>query len=96
MMTEPKNGDFAAWINDQAKQTKPTRPVQTEDEDERIEEEIASAVMSPEEEEAAWQEVVEELAKSQADLAANPLTDEELERQALEAGGADNDPGTPE
>ncbi len=91
---EPKNGDFAALLDGQATTNKQVRPVLTEDE--RIEEEIASAVMTPEEEEAGWQAAMQEIAANQAALAANPLTDEELERQALEAGGDDNDPNTPE
>ncbi len=91
---EPKNGDFAALLDGQAAPGKQAQPVLTEDE--QIEEEIASAVMTPEEEEAGWQAAMQSRAENQAALAANPLTDEELERQALEAGGNDNDPNTPE
>ena len=91
---QPKNGDFAALLEEQATQTKPVQPVLTEDE--RIEEEIASAEMTPEEEAAAWDEVLKSLDENRAILAANPLTDEELEHQALEAGGDDDNPNTPE
>ncbi len=91
---EPKNGDFAALLEGQATSGKQARPFLTEDE--QIEEAIVSAVMTPEEEEAGLQAAMQEISANQAALAANPLTDEELERQALEAGGDDNDPNTPE
>ena len=96
----PKDGDFAHWIDEKSQALKfelgekfPVPPtelhspsVHVETGEQKLEEVLL-------EHEEPTQEVLEELAALED---APPLSDEELARQALEAGGADSDTGTPE
>lgn len=95
-----KDGDFAHWVDEKAEALKfelgekfPVPPtvlaspsVHIETGRQKLEEVLL-------EHEAPSQEFLEELAALEE---APPLSEEELARQALEAGGADADPGTPE
>lgn len=96
----PKEGEFAHWVNEQSEALKfelgeqfPVPPTV-----------LVSSVAHPEtgtqkleevllEHEAPTQAFLEEIAALED---APPLSDEELARQALEAGGADGDSSTPE
>jgi hypothetical protein len=100
-MTEPKNGDFASFL--QQNQSKAVHLKQ-----ELMESATAlhpvdqvEGVLNVSAETLMDDEAVERLAAQmreteQALSTLPPMTDEELDRQALEAGGADNDPDTPE
>ena len=96
----PKEGDFAHWIDEKAEALKfelgekfPVPPtelhspsVHVETAQQKLEEVLL-------EHEAPTQEFLEELHALEK---APQLSDEELTRQALEAGGADGDSNTPE
>lgn len=96
----PKDGDFAHWVEEKSEVLKfelgekfPVPPtvlgspsVHVETGRQKLEEVLL-------EHEAPSEEFLEELAALEE---APPLSEEELARQALEAGGADADPGTPE
>ncbi len=96
----PKDGDFAHWIDEKAEALKfelgekfPVPPttlhspsVHVETAQQKLEEVLL-------EHEAPTDEFLEELHALEE---APQLSDEELTRQALEAGGADNDSKTPE
>ncbi len=96
----PKDGDFAHWIDEKAEALKfelgekfPVPPttlhspsVHVETAQQKLEEVLL-------EHEAPTEEFLEELNALEE---APQLSDEELTRQALEAGGADNDSKTPE
>ncbi|MDO8373371.1 MAG: hypothetical protein Q8K29_07910 [Polaromonas sp.] len=98
--TTPKDGDFASWVDEKSEALKfelgekfPVPPtelhspsVHAETSRQKLEE-----VLLEHEEPTA--ELLEEI---QALENAPPLSDEELARQALEAGGADGDNKTPE
>ena len=96
----PKNGDFAHWVEEKSEALKhelgdmfPVPPTV-----------LNSASLHPETGRQKLEEVLlehesptEELLEEIADLEhAEPLSDEELARQALEAGGGDGDSSTPE
>ena len=98
--TPPKDGDFAHWIDEKSEALKfelgekfpvpPTRlhamPVFPETGNQKLEEVLLG-----------HEQPTEEFLKELAELEnAPPLSDEELARQALEAGGADGDKMTPE
>lgn len=96
----PKNGDFTDWVDEKAEALKfalgekfPVLPtelhspsVHVETANQKLEEVLL-------EHEEPSLEFLEELAALEQ---APPLSDEELARQALEAGGADGDSSTPE
>ena len=97
---KPKDGDFAHWIDEKAEALKfqlgekfPVPPtelhspsVHVETAQQKLEEVLL-------EHEAPTQAFLEELHALEE---APQLSDEELTRQALEAGGADSDSNTPE
>ena len=96
----PKDGDFAHWVEEKSEALKfelgekfPVPPtilhspsVHVETGQQKLEEVLL-------EHEEPTLELLEELAALEA---APPLSDDELARQALEAGGADGDSSTPE
>jgi hypothetical protein len=96
----PKNGDFAHWVEEKSEalkfklgETFPVPPtilvsptVHAETGHQKLEEVLL-------EHEEPTQEFLDELAALEA---APPLSDEELARQALAAGGSDGDAATPE
>ncbi|MBI5907535.1 MAG: hypothetical protein Q7S97_05495 [Polaromonas sp.] len=96
----PKDGDFAHWVDEKSEALKfelgekfPVPPtvlvspsVHVETGRQKLEEVLL-------EHEEPTQEFLEELAALEE---APPLSDEELARQALAAGGADDDSSTPE
>jgi len=96
----PKDGDFAHWVEEKSEALKfemgekfPVPPtalhspsVHVETGQQKLEEVLL-------EHEEPTQEFLDELAALEQ---APPLSDEELARQALEAGGADGDNTTPE
>jgi hypothetical protein len=98
-MTAPKDGDFASYLNQIAQEPGATKTVlpknlgdheQTQDECES-DEDIPEFLLDEQ------QKLSKELMREAAELeSVEPLSDEELERQALQAGGADLDPNTPE
>jgi len=96
----PKDGDFAHWIDEKAEALKfelgekfPVPPTTLHSSSVHIEtgqQKLEEVLL---EHEVPTPEFLEELrAREQA----APLSDEELEKQALEAGGADGDSNTPE
>lgn len=96
----PKEGDFAAWIDEKAEVLKfelgekfPVPPTELHSPSLHVEtgkQKLEEVLLEHEEPTA---EFLEELAALEQ---APPLSDEELARQALEAGGADGDRNTPE
>ena len=97
---DPKDGDFASWVDEKAEALKfelgekfPVPPtelhspsVHVETTQQKLEEVLL-------EHEAPTQAFLDELHALEV---APQLSDEELTRQALEAGGADNTSNTPE
>ena len=96
----PKDGDFAAWVDGKAEALKfqlgdkfPVPPTELHSPSVHVEtgrQKLEEVLLEHEEPTA---EFLEELAALEH---APPLSDEELARQALEAGGADGDQRTPE
>ncbi|MES2510521.1 MAG: hypothetical protein V4625_11375 [Pseudomonadota bacterium] len=96
----PKDGDFAAWVDEKAEALKfqlgdkfPVPPTELHSPSVHIEtgrQKLEEVLLEHEEPTA---EFLEELAALEH---APPLSDEELDRQALESGGADGDNNTPE
>lgn len=96
----PKDGDFAQWVDEKSEALKfelgekfPVPPtalhspsVHVETSQQKLEEVLL-------EHEEPTQEFLDELAALEQ---APPLSDDELARQALEAGGDDGDTATPE
>ena len=96
----PKEGDFAHWVDEKSEALKfqlgekfPVPPtalqspsIHVETSEQKLEEVLL-------EHEAPTQEFLDELAALER---APPLSDEELARQALDAGGGDGDSSTPE
>lgn len=96
----PKSGDFAKWVDEKSEALKfelgdkfPVPPttldsefVHPETSRQRLEEVLL-------EHEEPTQEFLDEVAALEN---APPLSDDELAKQAMAAGGADNDPKTPE
>jgi hypothetical protein len=96
----PKDGDFAHWVEEKSEALKfelgekfpvpPTVLVSASVHPETGRQKLEEVLL---EHEAPTQEFLEELAALEE---APPLSDDELAEQALAAGGADNDPSTPE
>lgn len=96
----PKDGDFIHWVEEKSQALKfelgekfpvpPTVLVSSSVHPETGRQKLEEVLL---EHEAPTQEFLEELAALEE---APPLSDEELADQALAAGGADNDPSTPE
>ena len=96
----PKDGDFANWVDDKSEALKfelgekfPIPPTALHSPSlhvETSEQKLAEVLLEHEE---PTQEFLDELAALEQ---APPLSDEELARQALEAGGSDGDSTTPE
>ncbi|MDQ3058502.1 MAG: hypothetical protein M3R45_03110 [Pseudomonadota bacterium] len=96
----PQEGDFAHWVDEKSQALKfelgekfpvpPTVLVSSSAHPETGRQKLEEVLL---EHEAPTQEFLEELAALEE---APPLSDEELAEQALAAGGADNDPSTPE
>lgn len=96
----PKNGDFAQWMDEKSEALKfelgekfpvpPTVLVSNSVHAETGQQKLEEVLLEHEQPTPAF---LEEVAALEAAL---PLSDEELERQALQAGGADNDNSTPE
>ena len=96
----PKNGDFAQWMDEKSEALKfelgekfpvpPTVLVSNSVHAETGQQKLEEVLLEHEQPTPAF---LEEVAALEDAL---PLSDEELERQALQAGGADNDNSTPE
>ena len=96
----PKGGDFAHWVDERSEALKfelgekfpvpPTVLVSNSVHAETGQQKLEEVLL---EHEQPTREFLEEVA---ALAEAAPLSDEELDRQALEAGGADGDSSTPE
>ena len=98
-MTEPKDGDFASYLNQLARQPDALKPQPTSNasHSDQTPDELESDEEIPEFLLDEQQKLSKELMRQAAELhAVEPLSDEELERQALQAGGSDNDSTTPE
>jgi hypothetical protein len=100
-MTAPKDGDFASYLNQIAQQpdaAKTALPKNLDDR-EQTQVEYESDEDIPEFLLDEQQKLSKELMREATELQANssdPLSDEELERQAMQASGSDNNPETPE
>jgi hypothetical protein len=96
----PKDGDFASWVEGKSEALKhelgekfPVPPTTLHSPSAHVEtgrQKLEEVLLEHEE---PSQEFLEELAALEQ---APPLSDEELARQALEAGGDDGDSSTPE
>ena len=96
----PKGGDFAHWVDEKSEALKfelgekfpvpPTVLVSNSVHAETGQQKLEEVLL---EHEQPTQAFLEEVAALED---AAPLSDEELDRQALEAGGADGDSSTPE
>ena len=96
----PKDGDFAHWVDEKSEALKfelgekfpvpPTILVSSAAHPETSIQKLEEVLLEHEEPTQAF---LEEIAALED---APPLSDEELARQALEAGGADGDSSTPE
>ncbi len=96
----PKDGDFAHWIDEKAEALKfelgekfPVPPTTLHSPSVHVETGLQKLEEVLLEHEAPTEEFLEELHALEE---APQLSDEELTRQALEAGGADGDSKTPE
>jgi hypothetical protein len=97
-----KNGDFAGFLEQASrlhKDAQSTKPDQTRlqpsaEEPKEFDGEAFTEMLMDDEKLEAYAAKMRADAEEQDDL--EPMSDEEFERQALEAGGSDNDPGTPE
>lgn len=97
-----KNGDFASFLESStqpSKSAQPTQPNPTQqttgsDLPEIFDGEAFAEMLMDEEKMEAYAAKMRADAEEQANL--EPLSDEEFERQAMEAGGNDNNPNTPE
>ena len=98
--TTTKDGDFASWVEEKSEALKfelgdkfPVPPTELHSPSAHIEtgrQKLEEVLL---EHEAPTPEFLKELRALEN---AAPLSDDELARQALEAGGADGDAGTPE
>lgn len=96
----PKGGDFAHWVDEKSEALKfelgekfpvpPTVLVSNSVHAETGQQKLEEVLLGHEQPTQAFLEEVAALED------AAPLSDEELDRQALEAGGADGDNNTPE
>ena len=96
----PKDGDFAHWIDEKAEALKfelgekfPVPPIELHSPSVHVETSQQKLEEVLLEHEAPTEEFLQELHALEE---APQLSDEELTRQALEAGGADGDSNTPE
>ena len=96
----PKDGDFASWVDGKSEALKfelgekfPVPPTALHSPSVHVETSLQKLEEVLLEHEAPTQEFLDELAALEQ---APALSDEELARQALEAGGADGDSSTPE
>ena len=97
-----KNGDFAGFLEQAARshadspETKPNQSLLHPDADEPkvFDNEAFTEMLMDDEKLEAYAAKMRADAEEQADL--EPMSDEEFERQALEAGGDDHDASTPE
>ena len=96
----PKSGDFAHWIDEKAEALKfelgekfPVPPIELHSPSVHVETSQQKLEEVLLEHEAPTEEFLQELHALEE---APQLSDEELTRQALEAGGADGDSNTPE
>lgn len=98
--TTPKNGDFAHWVEEKSEALKfelgdkfPVPPMELHSPSVHVEtgrQKLEEVLLEHEEPTAEFLEELNALEN------AAPLSDEELARQAMEAGGGDGDAGTPE
>ncbi len=96
----PKNGDFAHWVEEKSEALKfelgekfPVPPTELHSPSVHVEtgrQKLEEVLLEHEEPTSEFLEELAALGK------APPLSDEELARQAMEAGGADGDSQTPE
>lgn len=96
----PKGGDFAHWVDEKSEALKfelgekfpvpPTVLVSNSVHAETGQQKLEEVLLGHEQPTQAFLEEVAALEE------AAPLSDEELDRQAMEAGGADGDNNTPE
>lgn len=96
----PKGGDFAHWVDEKSEALKfelgekfpvpPTVLVSNSVHAETGQQKLEEVLLEHEQPTQAFLEEVAALEE------AAPLSDEELDRQAMEAGGADGDNNTPE
>ncbi len=99
---EPKNGDFASFLQQtQDKSVQLKQELKHEQDNALQSSDQVDGVLNVSAETLMDDEAVERLAAQMRETqqildALPPMTDDELDRQALEAGGADNDPDTPE
>jgi hypothetical protein len=99
---EIKNGDFASYLEQAALPRKPTQDValaqtaqpQGSEEPKAFDGEAFAEMLIDDEKLEAYAAKMRADAQEQAEL--EPMSDEEFERQALEAGGSDGDASTPE
>ena len=96
----PKDGDFAHWVEEKSEALKfelgekfPVPPTALHSPSNHVETSRQKLEEVLLEHEAPTQEFLDELAALEQ---APPLSDEELARQALDAGGGDGDSSTPE
>lgn len=98
--TTPKDGDFAHWVEEKSEALKfelgekfPVPPTELHSPSVHVEtgrQKLEEVLLEHEEPSAEFLEELKALEN------AAPLSDDELARQALEAGGADGDAATPE
>lgn len=100
MSNTPTGGDFASWVEDKSEALKhelgekfPVPPTTLQSPSAHVETSQQKLEEVLLEHEQPTQEFLDELAALEQ---APPLSDEELARQALEAGGGDGDSSTPE
>jgi hypothetical protein len=99
---EVKNGDFVTYLAQAAKpriaseaaSSDPARLPSATDEPKFFDGEAFAEMLMDEEKLEAYAAKMRAEAEEKAEL--EPMSDEEFERQALEAGGSDNNPETPE
>ena len=99
---EIKNGDFVSYLEQAAKTRKtgedaasdPTHLSSGSEESKFFDGEAFAEMLMDDEKLDAYAAKMRAEAEVKAEL--EPMSDEEFERQALEAGGEDNDPNTPE
>ncbi len=100
-MMDVKNGDFAAFLEkNQGKSTPLKQGLNVSDDAMHAADQVEN-ILNVSAETLMDEDAVDRLAAQMRETeqglgALPPMTDEELDRQALEAGGADGDPDTPE
>lgn len=100
-MMDVKNGDFASFLEkNQGKSTPVNQGLNVSDDATHAADQVEN-ILSVSAETLLDEDAVDRLAAQMRETeqvlsALPPMTDEEFDRQALEAGGADGDPDTPE